>query len=68
MVIKILLNRSFFTEAGITLLENDECYTRHGDILSAMREASAFAALSVTQKGTQKSYPEKEEVQALLHS
>lgn len=35
------------------------CYVQTGDILSSMKTASAFAALSVTKRGTQKSYPEK---------
>lgn len=42
------------------------CYVQTGDILSSMKTASAFAALSVTKRGTQKSYPEKEDVLKLL--
>ncbi|HHZ4847513.1 TPA: ribokinase [Yersinia enterocolitica] len=33
-------------------------YVLHGDILKAMEMASAFAAYSVTGKGTQRSYPD----------
>lgn len=32
----------------------------------SMKEASAFAALSVTKKGTQISYPTKEQVKEFL--
>ena len=33
------------------------CYVQDADVLAAMKKASAFAALSVTRKGTQMSYP-----------
>ncbi|CAI0694610.1 ribokinase [Serratia entomophila] len=33
-------------------------YVRHGDVPQAMRQASAYAAYSVTGKGTQRSYPD----------
>ncbi len=42
------------------------CYVENHDIVAAMKTASAFAALSVAKRGTQKSYPEKEEVLKLL--
>lgn len=44
------------------------CYVENHDIVAAMKTASAFAALSVTKRGTQKSYPEKEEVLKLLNA
>lgn len=42
------------------------CYAYDQDVLAAMQKASAFAALSVTRKGTQMSYPNKEELAAFL--
>lgn len=44
------------------------CYVQSGDILASMKTASAFAALSVTKRGTQKSYPEKDDVVKLLNA
>jgi ribokinase len=44
------------------------CYVENHDIIAAMKTASAFAALSVTKRGTQKSYPEKDEVLKLLNA
>ncbi len=44
------------------------CYIEQRDIIAAMKAASAFAALSVTKRGTQKSYPEKEAVLKLLNA
>ena len=41
-------------------------YVRDGEVLAAMRRASAFAALSVTKKGTQMSYPSQAELEAFL--
>ena len=41
-------------------------YTKGGDVLAAMKKASAFAALSVTRKGTQLSYPTQEELAIFL--
>ena len=42
------------------------CWVKTHDIASAMKEAGAFSALSVTKKGTQISYPEKDEVKSFL--
>ena len=42
------------------------CYVNTKDIISSMREAGAFSALSVTKKGTQISYPKKSEVLSFL--
>lgn len=39
------------------------CYVNNKDVISSMKEASAFSALSVTKKGTQISYPTKDEVE-----
>ena len=44
------------------------CYVENHDIIAAMKTASAFAGLSVTKRGKQKSYPEKEEVLKLLNA
>ena len=44
------------------------CYVRHGDVRAAMQTASAFAALSVTAKGTQMSYPAKDAVETFIAS
>ncbi|MFC7370389.1 ribokinase [Fictibacillus iocasae] len=41
---------------------------KHGDVLEAMRKASAFAALSVTKRGSQASYPNEDELQPFLLS
>ena len=41
-------------------------YAKGGDVLAAMKKASAFAALSVTRKGTQLSYPTQEELAIFL--
>lgn len=41
-------------------------YAKGGDVLAAMKKASAFAALSVTHKGTQLSYPTQEELAIFL--
>jgi len=41
-------------------------YVKTHDVWASMRQASAFAALSVTKKGTQKSYPPPAEVEAFL--
>ena len=38
-------------------------YGKEKNVLAAMKTASAFAALSVTRKGTQMSYPTKEELE-----
>ena len=43
-------------------------YSNSKDIIEAMRFGSAFAALSVTKRGTQKSYPTKEEVLQFLQN
>ena len=42
------------------------CYVQDGDVLAAIRKASAFAALSVTRKGTQMSYPDRAAFAAFL--
>lgn len=41
-------------------------YIKDKNILDAMKKASAFAALSVTQRGTQKSYPSKEQLDSFI--
>ncbi len=41
-------------------------YVQDRDVLAAMQRASAFAALSVTRKGTQMSYPTREELEDFL--
>lgn len=41
-------------------------YVKDHNILEAMKIASAFAALSVTARGTQKSYPTKEQLEAFI--
>ena len=41
-------------------------YVKTHDVWESMRQASAFAALSVTKKGTQKSYSTPGEVEAFL--
>ncbi|RLQ92288.1 ribokinase [Falsibacillus albus] len=41
-------------------------YVKSRDVLEAMKKATAFAALSVTKRGTQTSYPTVEEVEAFL--
>lgn len=41
-------------------------YVQDSDVLAAMQKASAFAALSVTRKGTQMSYPSSEELADFL--
>ena len=41
-------------------------YVEHHNILEAMKVASAFAALSVTRRGTQKSYPTIDELNAFI--
>lgn len=43
-------------------------YVNSGDILNSLRVATAFAALSVTKRGTQTSYPTNEEVMELMMS
>lgn len=43
-------------------------YSNSKDVIEAMRFGSAFAALSVTKRGTQKSYPTKEEVLQFLQN
>ena len=42
------------------------CYVQAFDVLAAMQKASAFAALSVTRKGTQMSYPTPDELADFL--
>ncbi|SDN25896.1 ribokinase [Fictibacillus solisalsi] len=41
-------------------------YVKTGDVLESMKKATAFAALSVTKRGTQTSYPELAEVEEFL--
>lgn len=41
-------------------------YVQEGDVLAAMRRASAFAALSVMKRGTQMSYPSQAELENFL--
>lgn len=41
-------------------------YIKDKNILDAMKKASAFAALSVTKRGTQKSYPSKEQLDSFI--
>lgn len=38
-------------------------YVQSGDVLESMKKATAFAALSVTKRGTQSSYPTLDEVE-----
>ena len=45
-----------------------DSYVKTGDIVHSMKVGSAFAALSVQKRGTQKSYPEPHEVQSFLES
>ena len=45
-----------------------DSYVKTLDIVHSMKVGSAFAALSVTKRGTQKSYPEPSEVQAFLEA
>ena len=42
------------------------CYVQASNVLTAMQKASAFAALSVTRKGTQMSYPTPDELSDFL--
>ena len=44
------------------------CYARDRDVTAAMQRASAFAAISVTRKGTQMSYPSSEELSEFLRN
>lgn len=41
-------------------------YIQTGDISEAIKLASAFAAISVTKRGTQTSYPDREQLQSFL--
>ncbi|WP_144553525.1 ribokinase [Peribacillus simplex] len=41
-------------------------FVKNGDVLHAIKMATAFAALSVTKRGTQSSYPTREEVEEFL--
>ncbi|EIT84845.1 ribokinase [Fictibacillus macauensis ZFHKF-1] len=41
-------------------------YVQHHDVMEAMKKAMAFAALSVTKRGSQTSYPTEAEVTAFL--
>jgi ribokinase len=41
---------------------------KNGDVLQAIKIATAFAALSVTKRGTQSSYPTPEEVEKFLNT
>ncbi|MGG4490923.1 ribokinase [Metabacillus idriensis] len=41
-------------------------FAKNGNVLQAIKMATAFAALSVTKRGTQSSYPTAEEVEELL--
>lgn len=43
-----------------------DSYVKTNDVLESMKKASAFSALSVMKKGTQISYPTKEEVEVFL--
>ncbi|MFE4708779.1 ribokinase [Peribacillus simplex] len=43
-------------------------FVKNGDVLHAIKMATAFAALSVTKRGTQSSYPTREEVEEFLKS
>lgn len=51
-------------DAFIGSFAND--YVKTKDVRNAMKEASAFSAISVTKSGTQMSYPSKDEVKAFL--
>ncbi|MGG1674804.1 ribokinase [Neobacillus sp. NRS-1170] len=41
-------------------------FVQNGDVLNAIKMATAFAALSVTKRGTQTSYPSMEELELFL--
>jgi ribokinase len=43
-------------------------FVKNGDVLQAIKMATAFAALSVTKRGTQSSYPTPEEVEEFLNT
>ncbi|MFY4775841.1 PfkB family carbohydrate kinase [Metabacillus sp. RGM 3146] len=43
-------------------------FVKNGDMLEAIKMATAFAALSVTKWGTQASYPSLEEVEGFLET
>ncbi|MEG0678620.1 MAG: ribokinase [Carnobacterium sp.] len=43
-------------------------YLKTGDILRSMKMANAFAALSVTKKGTQISYPNEEQLEEFIET
>ncbi|MFJ7755213.1 ribokinase [Peribacillus muralis] len=41
---------------------------KNGDVLMSIKKAAAFAGLSVTKRGTQSSYPTREELEAFITS
>jgi ribokinase len=43
-------------------------FAKNGDVLQAIKIATAFAAMSVTKRGTQSSYPTPEEVEKFLNT
>lgn len=45
-----------------------DTYVRTGDVVLAMKRASAFAAISVTRRGTQVAYPDKAELESFLQA
>ncbi len=45
-----------------------DTYVQTGDVVLAMKRASAFAAISVTRRGTQVAYPDRIELESFLQA